>query len=173
MISCYGDVLKCVQNANFTPDVTSSPCYSNKYLPEYVLNDTDDKYFNGNFTENVWWKIDFKAKVYVSSYKIRAKNESGWIYNWEVEVSNDDKYWKHIHTIVNRECSSFPSFDTKYRLPFRYFRINGTGPSALNYTHNVAFSYIQFLNSKRYAKQTSKIRIIPFSFALYFYDFLL
>ena len=155
MTYCLGNVLECVKKT-FAPTASSSSVYDSKYKAEKALVD-DSNQFCANFQSADWWKIDFKTSVIVTSYKIRTGSGGGWIYNWKVDVSNDDSQWTYIHTKVDTDCQNSPSFEMNYLNSFRYFRITTTGQSSGNAGNNIAFQYIEFNNNISLKALRSKI----------------
>ena len=141
---CSGDVLLCVRKDGFSPTVTTSPPISSSFTGENALVD-DSSCYCGSYKPNEWWMIDFKTNVMVKTYQIRALAQNGYIYNWKVEVSEDNSTWHFVHEQINTSCSNFPSFPTGYSNPFRYFKITGTGPSSGPHTDKIAFFYIKFI----------------------------
>ena len=122
MFNCSTHVVECLRNNNIYPKAIS-PVGN----PDRALNYTEANRFEGNTGETLYMYVDFKVKINISSYQIRADSGCNWISKWDIFLSNNSFVWTNsVSSHIGFTNNSVYEIDTPQVA--RYFKISGETP---------------------------------------------
>ncbi|OHS97816.1 hypothetical protein TRFO_09241 [Tritrichomonas foetus] len=94
-----------------------------------------------------WLKFDFRQKaVTLDYYTIKSSDgNNGYLYQWMIEGSNDDKSWDKLDERNTRDLSSsyvFHSYSCLSTKSYRYIRISKTDAGAISLSNIELFGHL-------------------------------
>ena len=145
MQKCDTHLVECLRAEAIYPSANASNFFDGKE-PENALDVDSKTTFAGAVREeDGWWCVDFKRRVSVNQYQIKAYSYRAWIYNWKVEISVFGNRWKEVDRKTNTLCDDAPTFTIAVPYPFRYFRIVNNGNAYNTDYPELAFDYVKFI----------------------------
>ena len=167
MSDCQTHIVECLRNNNIYPTASSSSVYDQRYLASNALEYSTSNQFTSLYGSiGEWWIVDFKTIVNIDKYSIKTSSGSGWIYNWDSEISNDNITWTKVHEGRNTICSD-QLFELDSSFSCKYFKIIGIGQTTGEYLPGLAFFYVKCFGSIHSSSAYSSIIFNPF---IYYYS---
>ena len=142
-------IVECLREKGIEPTAFASSKYSDSYSESIALIYNENNYYNTNYENKPqWWAVDFKQRVSITSYFIRALKSTDWISQWTLSASLDNVTW-HVIDAPDQGYPDDRTFYLSVNKNTRYLRFNGSSP--LDTTRvdkkSFAFYYVKFFGS--------------------------
>ena len=98
--------------------------------------------FHSNNEEGQWWKVNFIKHVNVNGYQLMSGYKEGWIFNWTIQVSLNNRDWES----VDKQSGEYPMgniyiLNKTYKC--KYLQIIGNYQPIFK-DYRLAFNWIEF-----------------------------
>ena len=142
-------IVECLRDKGIEPVAFASSRYDNSYSESNALIYDEKNYYNTNYENKPqWWAIDFRQRITIKSYFIKASKTTDWISQWTLFASLDNATWHVIDAPdIGYPCDR--TFHLYRKENARYLRINGSSPLDTTRTDkkSFAFYYVKFFGS--------------------------
>ena len=137
MFNCSTHIVECLRNNKIYPKA-----HSQAGNPQYGIEYTDKSRFEAT---DVYWYVDLKKMINITSYQIRSDAYCLWIKKWDILLSNDTVSWSSSVS----SHSGF-SYNKIYNISkpqvARYFKIEGSTPGC-KVSKYLAFYWVKIFGS--------------------------
>ena len=138
MFNCTTHIVECLRNNKIYPKA-----HSQDNSPQHGIEYTEENRFEG---DDVFWYVDLKKKINITSYQIRSDAVCNWISKWDIYLSNDTLSWsKSVSNHIGYSYNLL--YDIGTPQVARYFKIEGSSPGCETYQKYLAFYWVKIFGS--------------------------